>query len=481
MNDSQKPLSLFGGELNRFIACIEGLRETITPLMLTADLAHRWASYRFNQFLEKHGELTESTESHHSYKIGPDGFRPMQKHLNNVQSTNIACRVLPNSLLVAIVSQFDAYLGRIIRAMILTKPDLLNSSEKTISGSQLLSFDTIDAAKEYLIEKEIESVLRKSHTDHFLWLESRLGIPFRKDLPSWGRFIEITERRNLFVHCDGVVSHQYLTVCQENQSPLPEEIKAGDRLCVQQQYYKEACDCIAEIGVKLGNVIWRKLASHEMNDADNNLNEIGFQLIIKENYRLASVIFDFAANVLKKHSSERSKFTFLVNLAQAHKWLGDQDRCRKMLDQTDWTAKGDDFKIAVHALRDEFGELCTLMKRLGSTGPIASADYKSWPIFKECRIRSDFCEAYQTVFQEPLEKIEEAIPVNIEDISAFLRDIIGKEQEEEGKDTSATSQTTEKKKPKKPKYRVGEDMAKAKKPKSPRMPVADLERNEQPE
>lgn len=365
MDENQKSTSPFGGEVYRFVAHIEGLRETITPLMVTANLAHRWASYRFNQFLEKHGELTESTDSHKSYRIAPDGFRPMQKHITNVQSTAVACNVLPNSLLVSIVSQFDAYLGRLVRAMILTKSEILNSSEKTITCSQLMSFGNIDAAKEYLIEKEIESVLRKSHSEHFLWLEARLGIPLRKELPSWGRFIEITERRNLFVHCDGIISHQYLAVCRENESPLPEEIKVGDQLGVPPQYYKEACDCIAELGVKLGHVIWRKLAPQEMKEADSNLNEIGVQLIAKENYRLASILFEFAANVLKKHSSERSGLTFLVNLAQAYKWLGDQDKCRKLLDQIDWSAKGDDFKIVVQALRDEFAELCALMQRLG--------------------------------------------------------------------------------------------------------------------
>src|SRR2546423_10410038 len=38
----------------------------------------------------------------------------------------------------------------------------------------------------------------------------------RKDLPIWPVFVEVTERRNLFAHCSGKVSAQYLTVCDNH-------------------------------------------------------------------------------------------------------------------------------------------------------------------------------------------------------------------------------------------------------------------------
>ncbi len=33
-----------------------------------------------------------------------------------------------------------------------------------------------------MLEKEIESVLRESHSEHFFWLEKKLDIPLRKGL-----------------------------------------------------------------------------------------------------------------------------------------------------------------------------------------------------------------------------------------------------------------------------------------------------------
>lgn len=41
-------------------------------------------------------------------------------------------QLLPRSLLVSLISQFDAYLGRLLRVIFLRKPEILNSSEKNI-------------------------------------------------------------------------------------------------------------------------------------------------------------------------------------------------------------------------------------------------------------------------------------------------------------------------------------------------------------
>src|SRR5207244_3473281 len=109
-----------------------------------------------------------------------------------------------------------------------------------------------------------------SHADHFSWLETKLDMPLRKDLPSWPSFVELTERRNLLVHCDGVVSHHYLANCQEHSVALG-TCSVGDKLGVPSVYYRAACDCILEMAVKLTHVVWRKLLPNEREPADNAL------------------------------------------------------------------------------------------------------------------------------------------------------------------------------------------------------------------
>src|SRR5690606_26404612 len=114
----------------------------------------------------------------------------------------------PRSLLVSLVSHFDAYVGRLIRAIYLRKPELLNSSERKLSFEELVRYDSIEAVREFVIEKEVESVLRGSHVEQFRWMERTYDVPLTKGLDSWPLFVELMERRNLFVHTDGIVSSQ---------------------------------------------------------------------------------------------------------------------------------------------------------------------------------------------------------------------------------------------------------------------------------
>lgn len=98
----------------------------------------------------------------------------------------------------------------------MTKPELLSSSEKNLSFKDLVGLGSIDAAREFIIEKEIKSVIRLSHSDQIAWLEKKLSIPLTKELKIWPAFIELCERRNIFTHTNGVVSSQYCRVCREH-------------------------------------------------------------------------------------------------------------------------------------------------------------------------------------------------------------------------------------------------------------------------
>src|SRR5690606_30868436 len=121
------------------------------------------------------------------------------------------------------------------------------------------SFGSIEAARRHVIEKEVESVLRESHTAQFEWFEKRLNTSLREKLDAWPTFIELTERRNLFVHNDGVVNSQYLAVCRAHNVPVPAETVEGTKLEASYSYHAQAASCLLEIGLKLGQVVWRRL------------------------------------------------------------------------------------------------------------------------------------------------------------------------------------------------------------------------------
>ena len=117
---------------------------------------------------------------------------------------------------VSLISQFDSFLSSLLSVLFEIKPEFVDTFDRKLDLSQITNLGSIPKARKYIIEKEIEGVLRGSHEEHFQYLENKLRISLRKDLTAWPTFIEITERRNLLVHCDGVVSSQYISVCKKN-------------------------------------------------------------------------------------------------------------------------------------------------------------------------------------------------------------------------------------------------------------------------
>ena len=335
------------------------------------------------------------------------------KRLRSKYEHRLLSRILlPRSLLVSLISQYDAYLGRLIRHIILCKPEILNGSEKNLSFATLISFKSIEEAREHILEKEIEGVLRLSHADQFEWMEKKFGLPLTKNLKSWPLFIELTERRNLFVHTDGVVSSQYITTCKNHNYPIDVDLNEGQRLGVPQEYFQKAHAIILEIGVKLGHVLWRKIFPNDREKADDHMGEISFDLIDNGKYSLAINILDFVCEDIKNFSSEVQKLVFIINRAQAYKWNGNDEFCKKIMKREDWSAKDDSFQLANAILSENWKNASNIMRRIGHSGKIKKSDYLHWPLFKDFRMQEEFHKVYAEVFSEEFTKHTEIKSIN---------------------------------------------------------------------
>jgi len=383
---------------SRFVDEIDGLAATLPLSMRSIADARKSAAARVAKFIDECG--IERDEERGTITIPAEHvlrFQTLTRSLTRVRTAGV---LVPRSFLVNLVSQYDAFLGGLIRALLLTKPELLNASEKTLSFSELLAFGSIEAARDHIIEKEVESVLRKSHVEQFDWLENKFKLKLRHELGVWPHFVEITERRNLYVHTGGRVSSQYLQCCQANQIDCS-ATKVGQVLSVSPTYFRRAYEVIFEIGVKLAHVFWRKLRPSELELADNHLIKLSYHLLVDQRWDLAKAVLDFATEVLKKYASEGYRIRFVVNRVQAYKWSGDEARARAILEKEDFSALSDVFKLADAVLRDNFIAALNLVKRIGRGGHISIGDYREWPLFRELRKQANFEPVIAEVFGEP--------------------------------------------------------------------------------
>lgn len=388
--------------LDKFLHKLEALHE-IQPLVMAMSFSAKKSSKKqHTEFLKENGEIAEETDEYTRYNLPSKHLRLSARLSRKGKRASTAYKLLPRNFLVSYVSEYDAFLGDLIKQLLLLKPEIIDSSEKNISLSDLMELGSVESARSHMIEKEVETVLRKSHNDQFDWLEKTFSIPLRKGLDAWPGFIELTERRNLFVHCDGIVSTQYKLVCGRHKVKL-DGVDVGEQLTVNRNYLNSSYEYLYEIGVKLSQVLWRKLCPDDLERAEGSLSHVTFELLASEKYDLAANILEFSTTGLKKWGSESIRRIYVVNLAIAYKNSEKEKEALRILNNEDWSACGDNYQICVAVLKDDFELAVKIMHRIGPDGLVKEVDYIEWPAFKQFRELEKFKQAYTEIFgKEPI-------------------------------------------------------------------------------
>ena len=390
--------------LHKLLRHLDSIKDTLPMTLLLLEPHNKKANTKFKEFIEKNAEEIEDENGNKSISLEFEQLRVFDQLAKNSEISNLARKIIPESLFVSLISQYDAFLNQLFKTLFKIRPEYINNSERELSFSQLNEFDSIEKAREYVVEKEVETILRKSHSEHFDYLENKLTIPLRKDLPIWQIFIEITERRNLFVHCDGIVSNQYLKVCKENKCDLT-GIELNKRLNISSEYFNSAYKCLYELSTKLTHTIWRKLIKEDFQFADEQLNEICYNLITNSQYSLADILLDFACKQTKFHNDSAKNY-YIVNKALSKYLQEKTDIAKEIIESKDWSASSDNFKLAHLILTEKFDDAYLLMKKIGKNGEVIKDHYKIWPLFYKLRKEEKFKETFKEIFEEDYTVLE---------------------------------------------------------------------------
>ncbi|WP_263832120.1 hypothetical protein [Sulfurospirillum oryzae] len=391
--------------LESYINQLDSIYYSLPIVMKSTIDATQLANDGVKIFLEKYGEEIDDDDGHKSFNLPIKFSKHINRKKKRVDHLKIALSQLPKNFLVSYVSAYDAFLGKLLRALYTLHPELLNSSERELQFKELIEFASINDAREYILEKEIESVLRKSHAEQFKYMENKFNILLTKDLKIWPEFIEITERRNLLVHNDGIVSNQYLKTCKLNN--IQTEEKVNNIIQVNKHYLKNVYLCLYELGFKLAHVLWRKVLKDDLENADSNLIDTTYELLANKQYDLAKILLDFSLIILKSHHSDVNKRVLLINRALAYKLSGDHEKCKEVISKDDWSSCSITFKLAVAVLQENDEKVYKLMKTIGKDNQeLPEHAYEEWPLFRAYRDKDEFLNAYQEIFGKDLEIIE---------------------------------------------------------------------------
>lgn len=353
----------------------------------------------FQSFLKENSREVANKKGIKSFELNQGSEKQLLKLIQSIKLNQKSIVTLHNSYLFLLISYFDLLLNGILRWVFYKKPEILNSCGKTFTLQELISSTSLQDVINNAIDQEIDGFGRMSHTEKIKWLETKLHIKIKENLKYWSEFIEITERRNLITHTDGIVTDQYLRICNQ-EGYCTENIPKGSELKVGNDYFNNAYLLIYETGIRISQVIWLKFDPDQTESANWLLNQMGYSALTEGKYLLAQKIFDFSLETQLKIKSKEYYLLFLINRAQSYKWLGDEDRAKQIINSEDWSVVNDKYRLAKEIILDNFGEAISFMKKIGDNGDISKNDYREWPLFQRIREDKTFQNTFETIFHE---------------------------------------------------------------------------------
>ncbi|WP_076421201.1 hypothetical protein [Colwellia sp. UCD-KL20] len=240
----------------------------------------------------------------------------------NIHKIEKAEKLFEKQLVVTLVSRFDEFLGKILKLILEQNPEWVISADKTISYKDLIALKSVDKAIQGIIYKEVEDLLRDSHEKQIQYIDDKLKIGIGKNFSKLKEFLEVAERRNLFVHTGGTVSGQYIDKCKSFGCNVSNSL--GEKLGSDIEYFNSAFLVYFEIGLRIGQGSYRRIFANEMEIADRALNNLAVKFMNLGEYSLAEVITEFDLAIPEKLRSSGSEFLYFskINRAVSQKFQG---------------------------------------------------------------------------------------------------------------------------------------------------------------
>jgi hypothetical protein len=152
------------------------------------------------------------------------------------------------------VALHDAFLPDAIRAVLVNRPDMLRSNKK-MTHEQILDQPNISALIELMADKELTEFSYGSVNAQRAWISDHMGIALFASDEQHNDVVELTGRRNLFVHANGIVNWIYLTAVVNSRH------RSGERLFVDKEYWSQSDGHLKALSVRLISALQEKYCS----------------------------------------------------------------------------------------------------------------------------------------------------------------------------------------------------------------------------
>lgn len=347
------------------------------------------------------GEESKSNKKGIKFKLEGDGNKSFSEAMKVIKADQHRKTALYCNSLISLVSSVEWFLAQLIHKYYKENPGIVRSREKQFSLEELASFETVDDARNYLIEKTVESVLRGSIQDWIEFLSSKLKLSMGYLNEHKDYLIEVTQRRNLLVHNGGVVNRIYLSNLPNSYKDIP---KIGDNIHISSEYLNKAISTFERCFLLIAAELWKKVGANN-EERGKLLINLSYEHLVSERYEVTESVSLFAAN--DKSLQESDRLYAKINYWIAKKYGSDFESVKQEIIDEDFSAKSRLFILAKKVLLGDFeGASSDIKYMLDHDGKFTLEEIKLWPLFKEFReqeIYNEIISGYENNQEECLD------------------------------------------------------------------------------
>lgn len=308
-----------------------------------------------------------------------DAIKAFNKSISTILRTTNSVQHLHRSSLISLVSVVESFLSQLLHLFFSKHPSAINAKEKQFTFEELSAFASLDDARAYLVSWKIENLLRGSYEDWIDYFRGQLKLELTGISKHHDHLIENFQRRNLFVHNDGVVNKIYLSKLGKASTKQP---ALNKRLGVSKDYLFAAIDRFESSFLQLAYELWAK-CDKKSEKRPSLIVHSSYDALLNSRWHVATEIADFVTR--DKAADEICILMARINSWIARKKIDDKTAVIAEVSNFDVSAKDDLFKLAKHCLLDETDAAIDFAKQLVKTEKLSVRELTEWPLFGDLR------------------------------------------------------------------------------------------------
>lgn len=305
-------------------------------------------------------------------------------HFKGHNSYKSHMKLLYKNTLISLMSSTEWFFAQILHFYYNKFPESSGINDKSLTFSDLKKYQSIVEAERYLIEQKIENILRGNIESWFEYIKKDFKLKLSYLDNEIEEIVEVSQRRNLFIHNGGVINSLYLAKVSQEVNP---GIKNGEMISITKEYLDNSLGKLQLIFTLIALELWKKLDPDDQNRAQI-MNDIIYENLLKGRWFIAKGFSEFLITDLKMPPE------FKV-IAQLNNWLcrirSDSDKqVLDELNEADFSDKKEIYQIALHALKGEIQEFFKKLPSVLKSGQIGIKQLEEFPIFEDVRNTSEY-------------------------------------------------------------------------------------------